>query len=183
MRLSEHRSHYHGTLIFLHWFIFILIVTMYVLIQVRGYFAQEDPIRTTLILLHKSIGMGILALVICRVFVKWITAAPAIIPPLSPSIQTCKMLGHLALYIVMLLMPLTGYLMSVASGKTVGFFGIALPRLIEENEAFSHTMYNTHVWVSQLIYFLVGLHILLALWHHFFRRDNTLIRMMPRRKQ
>jgi cytochrome b561 len=182
MRLSQHHSRYPGALMFLHWFMFILIVSMYLIIQVRGYLPKEDGLRTPLILLHKSIGMGILALVICRLVVKWLSPAPPIMPPLNPLSQKLRILGHTALYVVMLLMPISGYLMSITGGKTVLFFGLALPSLIGENKAFSGTLYNTHVLVSQLIYFIVGLHILIALWHHFVRRDNTLIRMMPGKK-
>jgi cytochrome b561 len=182
MQSSLHPHRYHGALMFLHWLIFILIVTMYVIIEVRGYLPKTDSLRTPLILLHKSLGIGILALVIARLVVKWCTFAPPISPPLHPVHQKLRILGHLALYLVMLIMPISGYLMSITGGKPVPFFGFTLPSLIGENKILSENLYYTHVLVSQLIYFVVALHILIALWHHFVRHDNTLIRMMPYKK-
>lgn len=177
MRIES--SRYNAPMMFLHWFIFLLFVIMYALIEIREYFPKEDPTRTTLILLHKSIGVGIFALVICRLLLRWLSPKPPIYPALTTFNQRLATGGHYALYAVMLIMPISGYIMSTAGGRPVAFFGLLLPRLLQENEGLSDNAYNIHVWVSLLIYGLVGLHILIALWHHFVRKDNTLIRMLP----
>lgn len=173
------QARYHPVMMTLHWLIFILFAAMYLIIQIRDYLPHESPMRIELILLHKSLGVVIFALAICRLFAKWVTAYPPIVPAQGLFTRTLASLGHIALYAAMIIMPLSGYIMSEAGGRPVALFGMMLPDLIGKHEALGFTMYSTHALISKLIYFLVALHVLAALWHHFIRRDNTVRRMMP----
>lgn len=179
---QSYQNRYSASLMFLHWLVFILIVATYLIIKVRGYLPEDDAMRATLMSAHKSIGVGLLAIVIGRLFIRWNSSYPPISPPVSKMYHTMVVLGHYALYALLLIMPISGYLMSSAAGREVTFLGWVLPNLVGQDEVLSQNMYDLHVWSSQLIYVLVGLHIVMALWHHFVRKDNTLVRMMPMKK-
>ena len=60
----------------------------------------------------------------------------------------------------------------------VPFTGIALPALLAENEDLAHTLEDLHGSIGEAFYWVIGLHVLAALWHHFGRRDDTLRRML-----
>jgi cytochrome b561 len=89
---------------------------------------------------------------------------------------------HLALYALMIVMPLLGWLALSAAGKHIPFFGLELPPLIGENKPLVDTIEEIHETIGNIGYFLIGLHIVAALYHHFLVHDNTLARMLPGRK-
>jgi len=86
---------------------------------------------------------------------------------------------HVAFYALMILMPLAGWLMLSAQGKPIPFFGLQLPALISESKELAKLIKEIHSTAGTVGYFLIGLHALAALFHHFVLRDNTLRRMLP----
>ena len=176
---QSHQNRYSASLMFLHWLVFILIVATYIIINVRGYLPEDDSMRAILMGAHKSIGVALFAIIVVRLFVRWNSSYPPISPPVSKMYYSLVVLGHYALYALLLIMSISGYLMSSAAGREVAFLGWGLPNLVGHDEVLSQNMYDLHVWSSQLIYVLVGFHIFMALWHHFVRKDNTLVRMLP----
>lgn len=177
---QSYQSRYNAPLMFLHWLVFILIVSTYAVIKVRGYLPEDDSMRASLMMTHKSIGVALFVLIVCRLLVRWTSNYPPISPPVSKTYHRFVLLAHYAIYALLLIMPITGYIMSSAAGREVVFLDWVLPNVIGKDEALSRDMYNFHVWSSQAIYVLVGIHILMALWHHFVRKDNALICMMPK---
>jgi cytochrome b561 len=91
-------------------------------------------------------------------------------------------LAHLALYLFMLIMPILGWLTLSAAGKPIPFYGFELPALVEENKELGKSLKEIHATIGEIGYFLIGLHVLAAIFHHFKQRDNTLTRMLPSRK-
>ena len=89
---------------------------------------------------------------------------------------------HGLLYLMMIGLPLLGWLTLNASGKPVPFFGLQLPSLIEENKALAKALKEFHEQAGKAGYILIGLHAAAALVHHYIKRDNTLIRMLPHQK-
>jgi cytochrome b561 len=86
---------------------------------------------------------------------------------------------HVALYVLMIGLPLVGWLILSASGKPVPFFGLQLPALVGENKALADLFKEIHETGGTVGYFLIGLHAAAALFHHYVVRDNTLRRMLP----
>ena len=86
---------------------------------------------------------------------------------------------HIALYLLMMAMPIAGWLILSAEGKDIPFFGMEFPALIPENEALGETIEEAHKLAGKVGYFLIGLHAAAALAHHYIQRDNTLSRMLP----
>lgn len=81
----------------------------------------------------------------------------------------------------MFVMPMLGWLMLSAAGKPIPFFGAQLPALLNENKALADQLKEVHETIGMIGYFLIGAHALAALFHHFITRDNTLVRMLPRK--
>lgn len=75
-------------------------------------------------------------------------------------------------------MPVLGWLLLSAAGKPLPFGGLELPALIAHNEALAHTSKEIHETLGTAGYFLIAAHAAAGLYHHYFRRDNTLTRML-----
>jgi cytochrome b561 len=88
---------------------------------------------------------------------------------------------HLALYALMIGLPILGWLTLSAKGKPIPFFGAELPALIEKSQETAKWLKGTHETIATAGYFLVGLHAAAALFHHYVKRDNTLKLMLPGR--
>jgi len=69
-----------------------------------------------------------------------------------------------------------------AAGKPIPFFGFELPALIGEDKDLSKQIKELHEFVGTMGYYLIGLHAIAALYHHYIKRDDTLTRMLPTRK-
>jgi cytochrome b561 len=130
--------------------------------------------------IHKSIGALILIAAFLRLFWRFIN----IVPELPADIPTWQKLGahgsHVALYILMFVMPLSGWLMSSAAGFQVSVFGwFLLPNLIAPSPGLRKIFGIAHEVLAFAIIGLVSLHILAALKHHFIDKDTILRRMLP----
>ena len=77
-------------------------------------------------------------------------------------------------------MPILGWLLLSASGKPIPFFGLHLPALISENKSVADTIKEIHETGGTVGYFLIGFHAAAGLFHHYFVRDNTLLRILPK---
>jgi len=87
---------------------------------------------------------------------------------------------HAALYLFMIVMPLLGWLTLSAEGDLIPFFGLQLPPLIDPDRSLAHSIKDIHETIGTIGYYLIGLHAVAALFHHYVMRDNTLTRMLPR---
>jgi cytochrome b561 len=67
----------------------------------------------------------------------------------------------------------------IAAGKPISFFGFELPALIGADEASARSLEDIHETIGVIGYYLIGLHASAALFHHYFMRDDALLRMLP----
>lgn len=177
---AESTNHRYGALsIGLHWLMLLLLAAVYACIELREVFPKGSDPREALKAWHFMLGLAVFTLVWLRLAVRGFSAAPPIVPP--PSTWEKKLAGamHLALYALMIGLPLAGWLMLSAAGKPIPFFGLELPALIGENKALARTLKEAHEAVATAGYVLIGLHAMAALFHHYVKRDNTLQRMLP----
>ena len=123
---------------------------------------------------------GRLALVWLRVLQRRGLAAPGVTPALPAWQSALSKLLHLALYAFFIVMPLLGLATAWLDGKMLylPFTQIMVPPLLAENEALAHTVEDLHKLVGNIFYWVIGLHIVAALYHHFVRRDDTLKRIL-----
>ena len=129
---------------------------------------------------HKSIGILLVALVLLRLAWRWINPHPAATPGHKPWEKRLASVVHALLYALLLIVPLSGYLISTADGRPISVFGwFEIPALIPamgNNQADIAGLW--HFWLGTLLVSLAGLHALGALKHHFIDRDSTLSRML-----
>ena len=94
------------------------------------------------------------------------------------AIQWAAKISHWLLYAVLFGMPVSGYVMSAASGYGVAWFGLPLPSL-PRDKALVDLADKAHATGQWALYALVALHVLATGWHLWVRRDAVLSRMFP----
>ena len=163
----------------LHWSIVVLMVAAYLLIEFRGVFERGTSGRVAMVQGHFWVGITILALMLPRLLQAVRKPAPAISPPLPAWQALPAKAMHLLLYAMLIVQPLLGIATAWTDGKSilVPFTSIALPALLAVDKDLAHQLEDIHKLVANGFYFVVGLHVLAALYHHFGRRDDTLRRM------
>jgi cytochrome b561 len=87
---------------------------------------------------------------------------------------------HIAFYVLLFAMPLTGWMMSSAKNYSVSWFGLfTWPNLIGKSQSAFKLLQTTHHALSDVLFAIAVLHILAALKHHFWDKDGVLLRMLP----
>jgi len=163
----------------LHWLIAGLIVTQFVL----AISADDLPIgahKLALLARHKSFGMTVLMLAILRLLWRLKNLPPELPAGMTHLERVLARISHAAFYVLLLAMPMTGWLMSSAKNYSVSWFGLfTWPNLIAKNEAAFDVLRSTHHILGDVLFVIAVLHILAALKHHFWNRDDVLLRMLP----
>ncbi|WP_417591423.1 cytochrome b [Parasphingorhabdus sp.] len=179
MNATATPARYSSFSIFLHWAMLLLITAVYSAILLRENFPKGSDFREGLKSWHFMLGLCVLLLVIIRIVTRLVTAKP----PIKPEPPAWQMLfakvTHLALYTFMLAMPVAGWLILSAADKSIPFFGLELPALVAPDKALAGQVKEWHETFGTVGYFLIGLHALAALFHHYVVKDNTLRRMLP----
>ncbi len=178
----KNTEHHYGSLsIRLHWLMAALMVLVFASIEGRQLFEKGTEMRDLFKMWHFMLGLLILVLVSLRVYLKLIQISPKITPPLSKAQALGAKAGHLVLYVFMITMPIAGWLILSGEGKVIPFFGLELPALIEVNKPLAKTIEEIHEAIGEFGYYLIGLHAIAALVHHYIQKDDTLIRMLPKK--
>jgi len=162
-----------------HWLVFLLLIAVYALIELRGIYPRGSEPREAMKAWHNMLGLTVLILTFARLILRVVLPAPPITPVPPAWQQLLAKLMYLALYAFMVAMPLLGWLILSAEGKPVPFFGLELPALIAPDEALAKNLEEIHETIGTIGYFIIGLHAVAALYHHYFMRDDTLRRMLP----
>lgn len=162
----------------LHWVITVLILGMLGLGWYMSRLPDASPLHHELVGLHKSTGVVVLALVVVLVVWRLFNPRPsnADLPVWQ---RILSRITHFGLYAVILVQPISGIIMTVASGHNVSVYGwFSLPQFLSKDKALAGPVHTLHVWLPWAIATLIGLHMLAALYHHFVRRDGVLRRML-----
>ncbi len=160
----------------LHWATALLLVVMFALAWTLNALSPS-PAGATLVYLHRSFGLVILAVVVLRLLWR-ATHRIEPLPGVSPRWERWLAAAvQAALYLALLAMPLVGWFASALSGDTVRVFGLALPDMVAMNEDASDRLFALHGALGWVILGLVALHVLGALRHHVVKRDELLNRM------
>lgn len=173
---------YPATAKFLHWLMALLIISMLFLgLSMVQSLAVWQVVALSL---HQSFGVLVLVLVLLRLANRLRFKAP-VLPNDLPKIQkVAAKLTQVGLYVAMLAMPLTGWLMQNAGGELVSVFGwFYLPVLIESNVVNYGIFRLLHGLVAWLLLALVFLHVAAALYHGLIRQDSVLASMLGRKHQ
>lgn len=166
----------------LHWLMALIIFTAIGIGLYCSWLVPGTPERQALLEIHKSLGLTALTLVVVRILWRLAVGAPAYVRPLGRLTHLAAGTGHLALYTLMLLMPLSGYVFSAAGGRSLPWFGLfQWPNLLPKDPALAELGRFVHGWGATAIYVVLGLHLAAVLWHRFVLKDEVLARMLPPR--
>ena len=181
MSLKNSTDRWGGISQLLHWTIAVLILTIGAVGLLMGELPRS-PKWFWVYTAHKSLGLTVLALVIVRIAWRLYAGAPQPVPGTPRWQAKLASLTHAAIYLLILAMPLSGWLYDSASGlRPLRWFGLAeVPKISPPNEAIAGAMHETHELLFWVLLALVAGHAAAALYHHFFQRDATLSRMLPR---
>src|SRR6201996_7989187 len=157
---------------FLHWLIVALIITQVILANI----AEDLPLgvkKLAMFARHKSVGITILALAVIRLAWRWANPTPDLPNTLKPYERVLANVTHAGLYILLVAMPLTGWMMTSARGFPVSWFNLLqLPDFVPKNDSLYNAMKETHDTLALALYAIVFLHVAAALKHHFMLKDD-----------
>ena len=163
----------------LHWLTLPVLAGTYALAWSVDGAASHDAAKL-LIMLHRSFGFTVGAITAARLLFRQVVSVPKL-PSDVPALQRLAAKSTtIALYALLLIQPLLGITASLLHGDRVSLFGFgALPLLLQQNRALSRQIFALHGAAALAILALVSVHAAAACYHHFIRRDDVLLGMLP----
>ncbi|MDF3023734.1 MAG: Cytochrome [Alphaproteobacteria bacterium] len=162
-----------------HW---LTSITVLCLLGVGLYMVRADKNAALIPIygLHKSFGILVLTATFFRVLWHVYSKKPPLVRGMALWERVAAHAGHFFLYICLFGMPLSGWIMSSAFGRTVTVFGVLpLPNLVEKNDGLAENLSALHEYLAYALIGMIAVHIGAALKHHFISKDATLKRMLP----
>src|SRR5215467_2751188 len=163
----------------LHWLIVVLVLAQFIFALTMPHIGRNTPV-TTLISLHFSFGIIILLVALVRLFWRATHAEPTPLDGVPPwQVQSARVI-HWLLYLLLLALPILGWINASWRGMPIVMFGMELPKLIATRAPGWGWTGNFHVFLGYYVMLpLIGLHVLAGLYHYFIRRDGVFQRMLP----
>ncbi|WP_068857471.1 cytochrome b [Perlucidibaca aquatica] len=178
---STRPTHYPSLIIGFHWLVAALVLAAFALVFVAEELGDKS-LKGTLITLHKSIGISVLFIMVLRIMMTLTIVRPAAAPG-PRALRIVAQSVHWAFYGLLIAIPFLGWWMSSAAGKPINwFFLFEVPSVAALDMPFAKELKEWHEELGEILLVLVGLHAGAALWHHYVKKDNTLQRMLPKKK-
>jgi superoxide oxidase len=165
----------------LHWSFVALIAFQMIGAELIDAFPRESFGRRFLLDTHESVGLAALLLVAARLAWKLANATPVGTGP--PWQQRLARTAHGALYLLLIVIPVVGYVVAAARGHDPALFGLTVPSLVEKNRPLARAAKEIHEVLGWTLVALALAHAGAAIWHHVVLRDDTLRRMLPQRSR
>jgi len=163
----------------LHWLSALIVIGLFILgywmvdLDYYSQWYQKAPH------IHQSIGILLLIATLFRLLWRYIDVTPSAIGSHSALVKLSSKLVHMALYILLLVIMITGYLISTSDGRAIEVFNWftipALGELFENQEDISGLV---HEYAAYLLMIIATLHAIAAIKHHVVDKDDTLTRMI-----
>ena len=169
---------YDGVTKVLHWLIFAAVAAQYAVGEFMPHIGRKTQ-DVGLVALHMSLGATVLVLIV--VAIAWRLTHPVPQLPELPAWQRiAATLTHWALYLLILVMTMLGWAATDSRGWQVPVLGlIPLPAIANKGDRWAHSAGDIHTFLVNVLLGLVILHVVAALYHHFFLRDKVLTRILP----
>ncbi|MFZ1991890.1 MAG: cytochrome b [Alphaproteobacteria bacterium] len=161
-----------------HWLIAVLVFCMIVL-GLWAVNAPLSPLKLQLFMIHKLTGLSIFVLMLLRLSWRLINPTPILPPSLVGLERLAAQTTHWVLYGLILLMPISGYVITSAANFPVSVFGLfEIPLIVPHDKDLQELGETIHVLSFYVLAMLLALHIAAALRHHFILKDEILKRML-----
>ncbi|MEO8418683.1 MAG: cytochrome b [Methylophilaceae bacterium] len=171
-------SRYTLTAIALHWGMALLLITLFAV----GFYMHELPLspwKLQIYSWHKWAGVTAFMLVLIRLGWRIAHRPPELPWSMPKMMQLGAHIGHAILYLLMIAIPLSGWLMSSAKGFQTVYFGVLpIPDLLEKNKELGDLLRTLHMSLNYLLAALVVGHAGAAIKHHLIDKDDVLARML-----
>jgi cytochrome b561 len=179
--MSDAPASYSSGQKWLHWLIAGIILLVMIPAGLTMTRLGEGETTNRLYELHKSFGIIVFSLAVARVAVRLTRGAP----PLEPNIPSWQRfaahVSHYAMYMLIFLVPITGWAATSACCPPVNlFWTVPLTLPLPTDEHLAKQIFRFHYGFVYTLATIVLVHIGAAMQHHFIRRDRTLLRMLPR---
>ncbi|MDI1298073.1 cytochrome b [Methylotenera sp.] len=175
-------NRYTSLAISLHWLMALLILSLFAV----GLYMHDLPLspwKLKIYSWHKWAGVTAFLLVMIRLGWRFTHRPPPLPMNISKSAEVAAHIGHGLLYLLMIAIPLTGWLMSSAKGFQTVYFGIIpIPDLLAKNREIGNVLREVHETLNFVLIAIVVGHAGAAFKHHFFDKDDVLTRMLPKHK-
>jgi len=169
---------YTRTAIALHWLVAVLILGAFAL----GLYMVElelSPTKLKLYSWHKWLGVTIWMIAVVRLVWR-LTHRPPPLPALPTWQRIAASTTHVLLYVLVLAIPISGWLFSSASGFPVVYFGVLpLPDLVGKDKELAKLLQSVHATLNYTLMAIIVVHAAAAIKHHFVDRDVVFHRMLP----
>jgi cytochrome b561 len=163
----------------LHWTVAALILLVQVPAGLTMVSIQPGALQNFCYNVHKNIGLIIFLLACFRLVWRWAHPVPFLPPDLPRWQAVAARTTHALLYLLLFLLPITGFLFTTLSGFPVPFLMVwELSKLVPVNKPLGEVFETLHVGLTFVLYATVALHVAGALQHHLVRKDWVLRRML-----
>lgn len=178
MPLRDEPQRWGSVSIALHWLSFVLVLGM-ALLGLLMVDLPNSPAKLQWYALHKSIGLTVLTLTALRMAWRALGTLPQPVPFTPDWQHRIARATHVALYALLVAVPLSGWWFNSAAGFPLRWFGMfSLPRLTGFDKDIKALARDSHEFLFYALAALVLVHAVAALWHHYRLKDQTLIRML-----
>ena len=185
--MSKQAQYYTRTAQWLHWAMAAIFITAWLIGFYSGNFlsyAVDGDFKGNVITLHKNIATVIIFLVVIRIFWRYTHPTPQVPDSMSAPMKKMAHYGHLALYFILLALPITGCLFSWSAGHPAPvLYLFEIPRLVQDNPQLLAIVKPLHIYISWFAALLIVGHLLAALKPHFIDKDFVLKSMLKQPKE
>jgi cytochrome b561 len=163
----------------LHWAIGALLLVEIAIGIVAFELLERSAQRSALIGVHKALGVTLLALVLVRIVWRALDRPPALPATMCEAERRGARAGHALLYLLMLAVPVLGWISSDLGGRAIDVFGMfSIPSVLGEHEELHEAFETGHQVAAWSLLGMIALHVAGALYNHLFRTDGVLRRML-----
>jgi cytochrome b561 len=163
----------------LHWLTAVMLVLLFGLgLSMTRWFEEDEELKLRVYSWHEWTGLTLFAITAFRLW--WRLRHP--VPPidLPPIERIGSRFTYVAFYVILLLQPISGWLMNSAFGFTMVYLGLVpLPNLVPVDRPLALFLQRVHFTLAMLLLALTAAHAGAVLYHHLVQRDGVLRRMLP----
>ena len=157
----------------LHWLMALIIISLLAVgIYMTNFLSKESEYRMDFYNLHKSFGVLVIFLFTLRIVNRIANKPPTLPESMSKFEKFSAHFAHILLYILMIFVPIAGYLMSNSYGYPVKLFGLEMPFLVQKNFDLAGLYGKLHMYAAYLLIGTIVVHVAGALKHRFFDKPE-----------
>lgn len=179
MILRNTRQRWGAVAMAFHWTMAIIIFAM-IPLGIVAVNWRLSPTKLELFFWHKSFGITVLVLIILRLLWRFLNPTPALPKDTPRAEHFLAGLSHAALYALMIVIPLSGWVINSAANFPFKVFGMArLPEIVEPDKATQELASNVHLGLVITLVVILAVHIAAAFRHHLVKHNDVLAKMVP----